>query len=69
LITAHDIHALAVYMVENHGAKALHLADCAVDELEAQNETFSADAWRALRSVVEDMLEGRLSPAKQPVLH
>ena len=69
MITAQDLHALAVFMVENHGPKALHLADRAVDELDALNETFSADAWRALRSVVEDMLAGRLSTEEKPRLH
>jgi hypothetical protein len=69
MITAHDIHALAVYMVENHGPKALGLADMAVGELEAQNATESADAWRALRSVVADMLAGRISASDRPAVH
>jgi hypothetical protein len=69
MITAHDIHALAVFMVENHGQKALHLANCAVDELDAKNAVASADAWRALRSVVRDMLEGRLAIDQKPTVH
>jgi len=69
MITTSDLHALAVFMVENHGKKAIHLADRAVDELEAQNATDSADAWRALRSVVVDMLEGRLSASERPRVH
>lgn len=68
-ITAHDIHALAVFMVENHGKKALHLANCAVEELDARNAVKSADAWRALRSVVRDMLEGRLATDHKPTVH
>jgi len=69
MINANDLHALAVFMVENHGPKALNLADRAVWELETMNETSSADAWRALRSVVEDMLAGRLSQSEAPRVH
>jgi hypothetical protein len=61
MITARDLHALAIFMVESHGPKALGLADRAVGELIAINEKESADAWIALRSVVADMLEGRMS--------
>ena len=61
MITARDLHALAIFMVESHGPKALGLADRAVDELMAINEEDSANAWIALRSVVADMLEGRMS--------
>ena len=69
MITAHDIHALAVFMVENHGTKALYLANCAVEELDAKNAVASADTWRALRSVVHDMLEGRIAIDQRPTVH
>lgn len=68
-ITAHDIHALAVFMIENHGRKALYLANCAVEELDAKNAVKSANAWRALRSVVHDMLEGRIAIDQKPTVH
>jgi hypothetical protein len=65
MITASDIHSLAVFMVESHGRKALGLADRAVEEMVALNEQESADCWVALRSVVADMLAGRMSD--QPI--
>jgi hypothetical protein len=61
MITAQDLHSLAVYLVDRHGEIALDYADQAVDELEAQGEDYRADAWRVLKSVVLDMIEGRLS--------
>jgi hypothetical protein len=61
MITASDLHSLAVFMVESHGRKALGLADRAVDEMMALNERESTECWVALRSVVVDMLAGRLS--------
>jgi hypothetical protein len=59
MITDHEINLLAAYMVETHGRKALSYADTAVCELEEIGEKMRADAWRALRVVVEDMVEGR----------
>lgn len=61
MITVADLHALAVFMVESHGPKALTLADLAVGEMMAQNESESTECWLALRSVVEDMLSGRIA--------
>jgi hypothetical protein len=68
MITARDLHALALFMVESHGPKALGLADLAVGELIALNESDGADCWIALRSVVADMLAGRLDRGA-PRLH
>lgn len=59
MITDHEINLLAAYMVDMHGRKALSYADTAVCELEEIGEKMRADAWRALRVVVEDMVEGR----------
>jgi hypothetical protein len=61
MITDREINLLAAYMVDTHGRKALSYADTAVCELEQIGENMRADAWRALRRVVEDMVEGRLS--------
>ena len=58
MITAADLHALARFMVETHGPKALGLAERAVGEMEALNERVSADHWLALRAVLADMLDG-----------
>lgn len=61
MITDREINLLAAYMVDTHGRKALCYADTAVCELEEIGEKMRADAWRALRVVVEDMVEGRRS--------
>ena len=68
MITDHEINLLAAYMVDTHGRKALSYADTAVCELEEIGEKMRADAWRALRVVVEDMVEGRRTRDGQ-VLH
>ena len=60
MITPKDLHTLAKRLVSRHGAVALSYADQAVSELEATGEQERADAWRALRSVVIDVLAGRL---------
>lgn len=59
MITPDDLQNLAAVLVERHGPKAVFFADCAVDEMEALGDAFRADAWRALKSVVEDVIEGR----------
>ena len=61
MITADDLRSLANYLVDRHGPIAVDYADQAVYELEAQGEAMRADAWKALRSVVEDMVEGRMT--------
>lgn len=59
MITPNDLQDLASVLVERHGPKAVFFADCAVDEMEALGDEFRADAWRALKSLVEDVIEGR----------
>lgn len=61
MITADDLRSLANYLVDRHGPVAVDYADQAVYELEAQGEIIRADAWKALRSVVEDMVAGRMT--------
>lgn len=61
MITADDLRSLANYLVDRHGPIAVDYADQAVYQLEAQGEVMRADAWKALRSVVEDMVEGRMT--------
>lgn len=61
MITADDLRSLANYLVDRHGPVAVDYADQAVFELEAQGEVIRADAWKALKSVVEDMVEGRMT--------
>lgn len=61
MITPKDLHTLATRLINRHGAVALSYADQAVSELEAIGEHERADAWRALRSVVVDLLAGRFA--------
>ncbi|MEQ8404549.1 MAG: hypothetical protein RKE49_05580 [Oceanicaulis sp.] len=60
-ITPADIRIIAFTLVDRHGAKALGYADQAVWELDGKGEQESADAWRALRSEIEDALTGRIA--------
>jgi len=64
MITPKDLHTLATKLVNRHGDIALSYADQAVSELEAIGEHERADAWRALRSVVVDLLAGRFVSAE-----
>jgi hypothetical protein len=59
-ITASDINHIAWTLVDLHGSKAIGFADEAVTDLEGQGLPESADAWRALRAIMEDALAGRL---------
>lgn len=68
-ITAQDIHQIAWTLVDLHGDDALGYADEAVVELSDQGKVEGADAWRALRSVMEDALAGRLERDKGVTLH
>jgi len=68
-ITPEDIRQLAYTLVDRHGAKALGYADQAVGEMEDMGDDNRADAWRALRSVVEDALAGRLNRDGGITLH
>lgn len=61
MITAHDLHNLAIYLLDRHGPNIVQFADHAVTELEAKGDDSRASTWRVLRSVVQDMVEGRLS--------
>lgn len=61
MMTDQELNLLAAYMFDTHGLKALQYADTAVEELELIGERLRADAWRDLRRVVVDMLEGRRS--------
>jgi hypothetical protein len=68
-ITAEDIRQIAWTMVDLHGAQAIGYADEAVTDLDNQGLPESADAWRALRAVMEDALAGRLERSGDIVLH
>lgn len=59
MITVQDFQTLARRLVDRHGEVALSFADQAVNELEAIGEAERAEAWRTLRSFVDDILAGR----------
>ena len=59
-ITVEDIRQIAWTLVDLHGPQAIGYADEAVTDLDGQGKVEGADAWRALRSVMEDALAGRL---------
>ncbi len=63
MMTENELNMLAAYMVDTHGRKAIQYAESAVSELEEIGELLRADAWRSLRGVVLDMVEGRRSKA------
>lgn len=63
MMTENELNMLAAYMVDTHGCKAIQYAEIAVSELEEIGELLRADAWRSLRGVVLDMVEGRRSKA------
>lgn len=60
-ITVEDIRQIAWTMVDLHGAQAIGYADEAVIDLDKQGLPEGANAWRALRSVMEDALAGRMT--------
>lgn len=68
-ITPADIRIIAFTLVDRHGAKALGLADQAVWELDEKGEQESADAWRALKSEIEDALCGRIARESAVSVH
>lgn len=68
-ITPEDIRQIAFTLVDRHGAKALGYADQAVGEMEELGDDSRAEAWRALKSVVEDALAGRIARNGGLTLH
>ncbi len=62
-ITPSDLAEIAWMLVDRHGGQARIYAAQAVDEMEAQGDEKRAHAWRALGSVIEDALKGRLPRA------
>jgi hypothetical protein len=62
-ITPADLTEIAWMLVDRHGGRARDYALQAVDEMEAQGDERRAGAWRALGSVIEDALQGRLPRA------
>ena len=68
-ITPEDIRHVATTLVERHGEKALDYADMAVGEMEDLQDTYRANAWKALRSGIVDVLDGRNPDGTRITLH
>lgn len=68
-ITVEDIRQIAWTLVDLHGAQAIGYADEAMQDLEAQGQPEGAEAWLALKSVMEDALAGRIDRDAHLTLH
>jgi hypothetical protein len=58
---------LAWALADTHGDAALDVADRTINELEVEGQPVVADAWRGLRSVLEDVLTGRMERGTQTI--
>lgn len=68
LIPVDSLTRIAWALADAHGDDALGVADRTIRELESEGSPVVADAWRGLRSVLEDVLEGRLG-RDTPTIH
>jgi len=68
-ITAEDLTQIAHLLVDRHGARACIYATQAVEEMEDLGDEPRAEAWRALRAVIVDAIEGRLDRRAGKSLH
>jgi hypothetical protein len=57
----HTLASIAWALADVHGTRAMDVADQTITDLEESGEVIVADAWRGLRSVLEDVLHGRIS--------
>jgi hypothetical protein len=58
---------IAWALADTHGNGALAVADRTIAELEDEDAPVVAQAWRGLRSVLEDVLEGRMGRGVQTI--
>ena len=68
-ITPDDLRMMAFTMVDRHGAEAAILAGQAVEEMRALGDERRTHAWQALRSVIEDALDGRIERDQKFSVH
>jgi hypothetical protein len=59
---------IAWALADAHGNEALAVADRTISDLEGEGSPIVAEAWRGLRSVLEDVLGGRLGRGV-PTIH
>jgi hypothetical protein len=58
---------IAWALADTHGTGALAVADRTIADLEGEGAPVVADAWRGLRSVLEDVLQGRMMRGTQTI--
>lgn len=58
---------IAWALADTHGSGALAVADRTIADLEGEGAPVVADAWRGLRSVLEDVLQGRMARGVQTI--
>jgi hypothetical protein len=63
-----SLNRIAWALADTHGTSALAVADRTINELEIEGSDLVAEAWRGLRSMLEDVLEGRLG-REDPTIH
>lgn len=59
---------IAWALVDTHGGASLDVADRTIEGLVADGEDVVAEAWRCVRSMLEDALSGRLG-RDAPTIH
>lgn len=69
MITAQDLTEIATVLVERHGPVAVDYADRAVGEMAALGDRQRLASWMALRAVVADIVDGRLSESEDVTVH
>jgi hypothetical protein len=58
---------IAWALADTHGLRALDVADRTIADLEDEGSPLVADAWRGLRSVLEDVLTGKMGRGAQTI--
>ncbi|MEN9855712.1 MAG: hypothetical protein RL186_1076 [Pseudomonadota bacterium] len=58
---------IAWALADTHGAGALAVADRTIADLEGEGAPAVADAWRGLRALLVDVLEGRMARGAQTI--
>jgi hypothetical protein len=69
MLSASDFQDLATLLVDAHGRDALIWADRAIAELALQGDDERVELWLTLKSVADDLIRGRLDPARTPTIH
>ncbi|KAF0117345.1 MAG: hypothetical protein FD163_1613 [Hyphomonadaceae bacterium] len=67
-LKVNSLATIAWALFDAHGDKALGVADKAIYDLETEGMPMAADAWRGVKSMVEDVVLGRMD-REQPTIH